>query len=283
MKQDLIRKANASNNLRVVKKNKTKDKVRKMNIDTSANKTMHWISAFNIAVDELRDEVYEKCSKVYSANEAMFSEIYEKVTEAYNVTTIESIEDLRSPEFNELMVNILKSHQEEIIECVNEAYEFSQKAPFMILDRCLSMSRPRRKDILMLQKRTSLTHKAIVSQIEYFLRETVQNFSNNMEDYIDSLIDSVEFMENLNEENNDLNDNIDLSEEACKKHKIQKIYNYEDMGRLAISNGYEYKRSNGSHDVYEHTKTNKIIVIPAHSLGLGLSIKIQKQIFNNAC
>ena len=55
------------------------------------------------------------------------------------------------------------------------------------------------------------------------------------------------------------------------------------MGRLAISNGYEYKRSNGSHDVYEHTKTNKIIVIPAHSLGLGLSIKIQKQIFNNAC
>ena len=221
MKQDLIRKANASNNLRVVKKNKTKDKVRKMNIDTSANKNMHWISAFNIAVDELRDKVYEKCSKVYSANEAMFSEIYEKVTEAYNVTTIESIEDLRSPEFNELMVNILKSHQEEIIECVNEAYEFSQKAPFMILDRCLSMSRPRRKDILMLQKRTSLTHKAIVSQIEYFLRETVQNFSNNMEDYIDSLIDSVEFMENLNEENNDLNDNIDLSEEACKKHKIQ--------------------------------------------------------------
>ena len=57
MKQDLIRKANASNNLRVVKKNKTKDKVRKMNIDTSANKTMHWISAFNIAVDELRESL----------------------------------------------------------------------------------------------------------------------------------------------------------------------------------------------------------------------------------
>ena len=283
MKQDLIRKANASNNLRVVKKSKTGDKVRQMNINNSTNKTMHWISAFNIAVDELRDEVYEKCSKVYSANEAMFSEIYEKVTEAYNVTTIESIDDLRSPEFNDLMVDILKSHQEEIVECVNEAYEFSQKAPFMILDRCLSMSRPRKKDILMLQKRTSLTHKAIVSQIEYFLKETVQNFSSNMEDYIDSLIDSFEFIENLNEENEDSNNVIDLSEEACQKHEIQKIYNYEDMGRLAISNGYEYKRSNGSHDVYEHTKTNKIIVIPAHSLGLGLSIKIQKQIFNNAC
>lgn len=278
MRQDLIRKANSNNNIRFVKNNNFNNK----NTNTQSKK-MHWISAFNIAVDELRGEVYDKCSKVYSTNESMFSEIYEKVTESYNFNTINSIDDLRSPEFSELMIEIMKKHQNDIANSVNEAYEFSQKAPFMILDRCLEMSNPGRKDVLMLQRRTSLTHKAIISQIEYFLRETVQNFSENMEDYIDSLIDSFEFMENLEEQTEELDNAIDLSEDVCKKHKIQKIYDYEDMSRLAIANGYEYKRSSGSHDVYEHKKTNKIIVIPAHSLGLGLSIKIQKQIFNNAC
>lgn len=246
-------------------------------------KKMHWISAFNIAVDELKDEIYDKCSKVYSVNEEMFSEIYEKVTESYNLSTLKSIDELKSEEFNDLMIGILKSHQANIAKCVQEAYEFSKNAPFIILDRCLSLSNPRKKDIHLLQKRTSLTHKAIVSQIDYFLKETVQNFSDNMGDYIDSLIDSFEFIDELDKENCNLEEEIDLSEEACKKHKIQKIYNYEDMTRLAVSNGYNYKRSSGSHDVYEHAKTNKIIVIPAHSLGLGLSIKIQKQIFNNAC
>lgn len=245
-------------------------------------KTMHWISAFNLAVDELRDEVYDKCSNVYSVNEAMFSEIYEKVTEAYNITTIESVEDLKKPEFNDLMVGILKAHKDNIMESVKEAYEFSQKAPFIIINRCLSLSRPGKKDFHLLKKRASLTHKAIVAQIDYFLKETIENFNDNMEDYLDSLVDSFEFLDRLNE-SDDIEEEIDLTEDACKKHKIQKIYNYEDMGKLALLNGYKYKRSNGSHDVYEHSETNKIIVIPAHSLGLGLSIKIQKQIFNNAC
>lgn len=247
------------------------------------NKKMNWKSAFTIAVDEIKDEIYEKCSKVYSANEDMFSEIYEKVTESYNLSTLKSIDELKSEDFNDLMVGILRSHQENIAKCVQEAYEFSKKAPFIILQRCLSMSAPRRSDITLLKRRVSLTHEAIVSQIDYFLKETVQNFSDNMGDYIDSLIDAFEFMEELDKEARDSEDELDLSEESCKKHRIQKIYNYEDMTRLAVSNGYTYKRSNGSHDVYEHKETNKIIVIPAHSLGLGLSIKIQKQIFNNAC
>lgn len=261
-----------------------KPNLNKIIMDTKLDygKKMNWVSAFNLAVDEIRDEIYEKCSNVYSANEAMFSEIYEKVTEAYNITTIDSVEDLKKPEFNDLMVGILKAHKDNIMETMKDAYEFSQVAPFIILRRCISLSRPGQKEFNMVKRRTSLTHKAILAQIEYFLKETIETFSDNMEDYLDSLVDSFEFLEKLNESDS-MEDEIDLSEEVCKKHIIQKIYNYEDMGKLAILNGYNYKRSNGSHDVYEHSETNKIIVIPAHSLGLGLSIKIQKQIFKNAC
>lgn len=248
----------------------------------SSMPVMNWKKAFSLAVDNLKGELYVRCSKVYSANEAMFSEIYERVTENYNITTIESINDLKTTKFSDLIVETMKLHQDEIVECMNEAYEFSQKAPFIILDTCLSMSRPTPRDIMLIQKRTSLTHKAMVAQIEYFLRETVETFSNNMEDYLESLTESLEFLEKLESEENDISESLN-PEVKEEKFNYKKIYCYKEMEKLAKNNGYTYKWSNGSHNIYEHPTSNKIVVIPAHDLGLGLSIKIQKQILNNAC
>ncbi|MGL5149366.1 MAG: type II toxin-antitoxin system HicA family toxin [Clostridium sp.] len=61
----------------------------------------------------------------------------------------------------------------------------------------------------------------------------------------------------------------------------EKIFNYKDMIKLALDNGYVYKWTNGSHNIYEHSSSQKIVVIPSHSLGLGLSKKIMKQIQTN--
>lgn len=256
----------------------------KQNITINPNGTkMNWKKAFTIAVDELKDELYERCSKLYAVNEAMFSEIYEKVTEAYNITTMESMEDLRSSEFSELIMDVLKSHHDEIVGSMNDAYEFSQKAPFIILNRCSSISNIGRKDVMLLQRRVSLTHKAIVSQIEYFLKETVENFSSNMEEYLDSLSESLEYLEDINSSEENLIQEDGVIEESENKFSYKKIYCYKEMERLAKDSGYGYKWSNGSHNIYEHEQSNKIVVIPAHDLGLGLSIKIQKQILKNAC
>lgn len=254
-----------------------------MNIRPVKNKKRNWISVYNMAVEELKNELYDKCSKVYSANEDMFSEIYERVTESYNVTTLHSVEELEESDLPIIISGTMKKHKDNIEEAMNEAYEFATIAPIIILDKCASIAVISEKDFVKMKKRACLTRNGILSQIEYFLKDTVETFSTNMEDYLDSLVDSLEFIEELNKEDNGVAVDLDSDTENNKKFRVRKIYDYEEMNKLALSNGYEYQRSTGSHNVYKHRNTNKIIVIPAHSLGLGLSIKIQKQIYNNAC
>ncbi len=70
-------------------------------------------------------------------------------------------------------------------------------------------------------------------------------------------------------------------ENKTKTPQIQKIFDYKNLQNIAINNGYKYKWSSGDHNIYEHPTTKNIVVIPAHKIGLGLSIKIQKQIYNN--
>lgn len=247
------------------------------------NKTrVNWIKAFTMAEDELREELYEKCSEVYSVNEQMLSEVYEKITESYNVTTIKSIEELKEPGFSELIQSIITKYQDEITRTIGEAYQFYMNAPNVILTRCGEMSIIRKKDTVLLQKRMNITRRRITSQIEFFLKETIMDFCSNIEGYLDSLVESLEFLNQSEEDefdNNIKEDNI-LDDD---KVRISKIFCHKKMEKLALTNGYTYKWSNGSHNVYEHEKSNKIVVIPAHTLGIGLSIAIQKQIMKNAC
>lgn len=66
-----------------------------------------------------------------------------------------------------------------------------------------------------------------------------------------------------------------------KRESVNKIFDYKEMERLAIKNGYKYSRSSGDHNIYTHEISRKSIVIPAHELGKGLMLNIQKQIFDN--
>ena len=62
--------------------------MKKNDFNLKVSKKVTWKRAFSNAVDELKDELYNQCSKVYSVNESMFSEIYENVAQNYNITTI---------------------------------------------------------------------------------------------------------------------------------------------------------------------------------------------------
>lgn len=59
-------------------------------------------------------------------------------------------------------------------------------------------------------------------------------------------------------------------------------FDYKEMSKLAEDKGFEYKWSKGSHKIYEHKNTHKGLVIPTHTLGLGLSRVILKQIDSNS-
>ena len=246
-------------------------------------KNKNWISVFNNTVDELKVEFYDICSNLHILNESMFEEIYEEVTQTYNLTTVDSMEDLSNSNLAELMTDIMDKYEDDIRSSIKEAFVFIDNSYDILIDKCRLFARITYKDALLLNKRANLTRKAMVSQIEYFTKEVSKQFSDNMNDYLESLKESVRFIEELNSKDIDDNESIDLEDLNHKKYSIKKIYKYEEMSRLAEENNYVYKRSNGDHRIYAHNDTNKIVVIPAHQLGLGLSIRIQKQIFDNAC
>lgn len=67
-----------------------------------------------------------------------------------------------------------------------------------------------------------------------------------------------------------------------RDNKKQKIFDYKELNSLAESKGYIYRNYNGDHKVYIHKDSNKIVVIPQHKIGYGLSMEIQEQIKFNA-
>ncbi len=50
------------------------------------------------------------------------------------------------------------------------------------------------------------------------------------------------------------------------------------MCKLAIEKGFKAKRTTGDHLMYEHEKTKQLVPIPAHELGYGLMLEIQKEL-----
>lgn len=73
-----------------------------------------------------------------------------------------------------------------------------------------------------------------------------------------------------------------LKKNIKKDNKKQKIFDYKELNSLAESKGYTYRNYNGDHKVYIHQNSNKIVVIPQHTIGYGLSMEIQEQIKINA-
>nr|DAQ97724.1 MAG TPA: HICA protein [Caudoviricetes sp.] len=67
-----------------------------------------------------------------------------------------------------------------------------------------------------------------------------------------------------------------------KGQEYKKIFDHKEMNRLAEISGYIFNRTTGSHKVYIHSKTNKLVVIPQHKLEYGLMCGIQKQIKQNS-
>lgn len=70
----------------------------------------------------------------------------------------------------------------------------------------------------------------------------------------------------------------EVKEVFKKGIETRKIFNYKDMNSYIESQGFKYVRSNGDHKIYSNGKIS--IPIPQHTLGKGLSVKIQKQIQN---
>lgn len=67
-----------------------------------------------------------------------------------------------------------------------------------------------------------------------------------------------------------------------EREKYKKIFNYKDLVRLAIKQGFEYDRTSGDHLIYYNKQSKNIAVIPAHTeMKYGTMMSVQKMIFAN--
>lgn len=80
--------------------------------------------------------------------------------------------------------------------------------------------------------------------------------------------DNLDIPESVNEEL--LNDKY-----LDESYRIRYVESYKTLHDFAIDSGYTLKRYHGSHGIYEN-EAGKVIPIPQHKIGKGLSIHIQK-------
>ncbi len=67
-----------------------------------------------------------------------------------------------------------------------------------------------------------------------------------------------------------------------ERQKYSKIFDYKEMCKYAIREGYELCRQGATdHIIFKYAESGKIVTIPAHDLGTGLAEKIKKQIRAN--
>lgn len=110
----------------------------------------------------------------------------------------------------------------------------------------------------------------LLYEIEEVFEETINSLST---DYI------TESTLQLNKENFNICESVheeSLSNEYLEKsYRIHYIDSYKTLNNFAIDSGYTLKRCHGSHSIYEN-EVGKVIPIPQHKIGKGLSMHIQK-------
>lgn len=117
------------------------------------------------------------------------------------------------------------------------------------------------------KKTTDIIHDYYKSGIEKNYNILLENSIFYTGNYI-KIKDTIESIKEVEEKE-------EVKEVFKKGIETRKIFNYKDMNSYIESQGFKYIRTTGSHKIY----SNGIISIPVpqHTIGKGLSHKIQKQ------
>lgn len=252
---------------------------------------MNWIKQFNQTSKEIEQLVYDESIKIIMKVEEYYKLAYENLSEVTVIGTANNaditIEDIKD---NIYKITIRSNIIEDLLACINEINLGFITRILDVLSRCIKMFTIKlyamvnnNKEKMLCKKRLQLWLAKMQNQMldlsNYLNEGLAQEFFDSSEELCMTVGEHLSnqfiktFFNNV-KENQNVDDIID--------NKMLNIYDWKDMEELALNNNYKYKYSNGSHRIYEHSNTHKIIVIPSHNLGKGLSIKIQKQIYLNS-
>ena len=208
-------------------------------------------------VSEIFTDLIRFLSKKSNSNNISYIEVFDKYRECD-----EKIERIYS---NDILQEVLESHKEKML------YLNDEKSQIIAKHLALGCGANVREINSYINLQTQQQIKKFTSIIIEDLEKN-DKYLQNLNEVTYELITNI--LDRFNEEENDIENEVITTKDITR---FQYIEDWKDMERLALSKGYEYKSCNGSHKKYENKKTKKCITIPAHDLGIGLSIAIQKQ------
>lgn len=121
--------------------------------------------------------------------------------------------------------------------------------------------------------------KKMLDDITYSINQTLTSvipiYRRGMNEVIKEIIDltdkKIDLYTNLK------NKNLIKNSDELQKQDCKKIFDYKKMNKLFRDNGWYEDRQTGDHKIFKN-EDGKSVPVPQHSLGLGLSSKIQKSI-----
>lgn len=194
-----------------------------------------------------------------SENESFIQEI----CEGY-IKINEDIQNAFTKSLNEEVYNKFKSEIKEIILIYMEASAWWCGSPshsFQVV-ACIQQS--------------------MLTDLFSFAREIVTELANELQYIHNELEEGLNYIFNYiasQEENEEV---IEIINEIKKSNKY--IASAKELEKIAFDNNYYFCRQTGSHRIYKHITTNKIVEIPFHTVDvpIGTSFAIQKRIFENS-
>ena len=118
--------------------------------------------------------------------------------------------------------------------------------------------------------------KILFDRIKYILNDAIHGTTYTYEGEAEKLISPLRL---IVAEKVALYDSFSIKEplDVAIKTRNKKILDYKEIDRIIKTSGFKPVRQKGSHKIYSNLE-GKSIPVPQHSLGKGLTCKIQKQI-----
>lgn len=247
-----------------------------INKSISTTKKIHWVKAFDNSENEIKEYLYDLFSVLSSISEEAFSKMEEEIINLYESNKEYMVEDFNCESFDNSQNEIMSSFDKQLLDIRTELISVINQASSKISNDVKVNSLVTEKDFGKVKRRMLLTQSNLNAQVNSFWQETLVNIKESSKligEHLDEIIKSKSISDK----------DLVTEDETINKTKYKKIFDYKKIIKIAEDNGYAKKSSRGCRIIYAHSKTNKIVVIPARTLGLGLSIKLQKDIYKGAC
>ena len=256
----------------------------------------NWVKSLNLLQKESNDLILDKAVDIYDkyikdfaiANENFeeikftievkeFKNFNEEVKFIYSVVDcVKKLDGNIKPNaiscFSSEINKIIDNLEEKIVD-VSSHSMFTGKEAKIFAIRATSYVNKTKRNLLNFCIESTDKFVTLHKYIDDYIEDTSYRLKKSLNQEKDEImLEKIELQKKIE----DLKSKLVVDYQRSKK-----IFSYKEMLRLAQQNGYNHKRTTGDHLILQHQESQKIIVIPAHSLGYGLMLEIQKQIKQN--